>query len=73
MIDIFININSWQWEQQMKKMRPYAALRMWEQWFIIKMQEDSMNLDNIEKHDQKSWARSVKHECYNRWLTKSYT
>jgi len=73
MIDIFINIDSWQWEWQMKKMRPYTALRMWKQWFIIKMQEDSMNLDNIKKHNQKLQARSVKQEHYNRWLTKSYT
>ncbi len=32
-----------------------------------------MNLNNIEKCNQKSQARSVKHECYNRQFTKSYT
>ncbi len=37
MINIFINIDSQQWEQWIKKMRSYAALRMWKQWFIIKM------------------------------------
>ncbi len=73
MIDIFINIDSWQWEWWMKKIRPYTALRMWEWWFIIRMQEDLMNLDNIEKYDQKSWTRSVKHEYYNKQLTKSHT
>ncbi len=72
MIDIFINIDSWQWEWQMKKMKSYTALRMWEWWFIIRMQKDLMNLNNIEKHDQKSQARSIKHEHYNRQFIKSH-
>ncbi len=33
----------------MKKMRSYTALRMWKQQFIIRTQEDLMNLDNIKK------------------------
>ncbi len=57
----------------MKKMRSYTALRMWKQWFIIRMQEDSINLDNIEKYNQKSWTKSVKYECYDKWLIKSHT
>jgi len=73
MINIFINIDSWQWEWQMKKMRSYTALRMWEQQFIIRMQEDLMNLNNIEKYDQKLWARSAEHEHYNRQFIKSHT
>ncbi len=72
MINIFININSWQWEWQMKKTEFYTASRMWEWWFIIRMQEDSMNLNNIKKCNQKLWARSAKHEHYNKQLTKSY-
>ncbi len=28
MIDIFINIDSWQWKWQMKKIKSYTALRM---------------------------------------------
>ncbi len=73
MIDIFINIDSWQWEWWMKKIRSYTASRMWEWWFIIRTQKDSMNLNNIEKYNQKSQARLVKHEHYNRWFTKSHT
>ncbi len=73
MIDIFININSWQWEWWMKKTEPYTASRMWKQQFIIRTQEDLMNLNNIKKCNQKLWARSVKHEHYNRQLTKSHT
>ncbi len=53
MIDTFINIDSQQWEWWMKKMRPYTALRMWKQWFIIRTQENSMNLNNIKKCNQK--------------------
>ncbi len=53
-------------------MRSYTALRMWKQQFIIRTQEDLMNLDNIKKCNQKLWAKSVKHECYNKWLIKSH-
>ncbi len=38
----------------MKKIKSYTALRTLKQWFIIKMQEDLMNLNNIEKHNWKS-------------------
>jgi len=73
MINIFINIDSWQWEWWMKKTESYTASRMWRWQFIIRTQEDSIDLNNIKKYDQKLQARSVKHECYNRQLTKSYT
>ncbi len=34
------------------------------------MQEDLMNLNNIEKHNQKLQARSAEHEHYNKQLIK---
>ncbi len=57
----------------MKKIESYAASRMWKQQFIIKMQKDSMNLNNIEKHDQKLKTKLMKQEWYISKLYKSYT
>jgi len=73
MIDTFINIDSQQWEQQMEKMGPYTASRMWGWQFTTRMQGDSMDLDNIKKRNQKPWARPVKHGRYDRQLTKPHT
>jgi len=49
MIDAFINIDSWQWKWQMKHIE-YQLHWMWtasqENWY----QDDSMNLDMINRH-----------------------
>ncbi len=72
-IDTFINIDSWQWEQWMEKMGPYTASRMWGQQFTTRMWEDLMDLNNIEKRNQKLWARPVEHGHYDRQPTKPHT
>ncbi len=79
MINIFINIDSHQWEQQMKCTKHYT-LKMWEKHYILR-RDDPMNLDAIEKHHEQQsqvkqeqcmsklykpqfwWAET--HECYN--------
>jgi len=79
MINIFININSHQWEQQMKRTEHYT-LKVWERHYILR-RGDSINLDAIEKHceqqpqvkqeqcmsklykPQSWWAET--HKCYN--------
>jgi len=48
MINIFININSCQWEQQMKHTEHYT-LKVWERHYTFR-RGDSMNLNAIEKH-----------------------
>jgi len=48
MINIFININSCQWEWRMKRTEHYTS-KMWERCYILR-RGDSMNLDAIEKH-----------------------
>jgi len=79
MINIFININSCQWEQWMKRTEHYTS-KMWERHYTLR-RGDSMNLNMIEKHcEQQSqvkqeqcmsklykpqswWAET--HKCYN--------
>jgi hypothetical protein len=56
MINTFININSCQWEQQMKRMRHYT-LKMWRRHHTLR-EDDPMNLDAIEKHcEQWPWVK----------------
>jgi len=79
MINIFINIDSHQWEQQMKRTRHYT-LKMWERHYTLR-RGDSMNLNAIEKHCEQRpqvkqgqcmskpykpqlWQAET-HECYN--------
>ncbi len=79
MINIFININSHQWKQQMKHTEHYTS-KMWRKHYTLR-RGDAMNLDAIEKHceqqpqvkqewcmsklykPQPQWAET--HECYN--------
>ncbi len=79
MINIFININSHQWKQQMKRREHYTS-KMWKRHYTLR-RGDSMNLDAIEKHCEQQpqvkqeqcmsklykpqpwWAET--HECYN--------
>ncbi len=79
MINIFININSCQWKQRMKRTGHYT-LKVWERHYILR-RGDPMNLDAIEKHceqqpqvkqerrmskpykPQLQWAET--HKCYN--------
>ncbi len=79
MINIFININSHQWEQRIKQTEHYTS-KMWERCYTLR-RGDSMNLNTIEKHcEQQSWvkqewcmSKSYKpqfwwaetHKCYN--------
>ncbi len=53
MINIFININSYQWEQQMKCTEHYTS-KMWKRCCILR-RGDPMNLDAIEKHHEQ-WS-----------------
>ncbi len=56
MINIFINIDSCQWKQQMKHTEHYT-LKMWKRHYTLR-RDDSMNLDVIEKHhEQQSWVK----------------
>jgi len=79
MINIFININSHQWEQWMKRTEHYTS-KMWKRCYTLR-RGDPMNLDAIEKHHEQQsqvkqewcmsklykpqlwWAET--HECYN--------
>ncbi len=79
MINIFININSCQWEQQMKCTEHYTS-KMWKKHYTLR-RGDSINLNAIEKHceqqsqvkqewcmnklykPQSQWAETC--ECYN--------
>ncbi len=79
MINTFININSCQWEQQMKRTGHYTS-KMWKRHYTFR-RGDSMNLNVIEKHREQQpqvkqercmskpykpqlwWAET--HECYN--------
>ncbi len=79
MINIFININSCQWEQQMKRTEHYTS-KVWERCYTLR-RGNSMNLDAIEKHHEQQpqvkqgwcmsklykpqlwWAET--HKCYN--------
>jgi len=59
MINIFINIDSCQWEWWMKCTEHYTS-KMWKRHYTLR-RGDPMNLDAIEKHcEQQSW---VKQEC----------
>jgi len=79
MIDIFINIDSCQWEQQMKHTGHYTP-KVWERHYTLR-RGDPMNLDAIKKHHEQQpqvkqercmskpykpqpwWAET--RECYN--------
>ncbi len=79
MIDIFINIDSCQWEQQMKCTEHYTS-KMWEKHYTLR-RGDPMNLNAIEKHcEQWPWVKQERRiskpykpqhwwvetcECYN--------
>jgi len=79
MINIFININSCQWEWWMKHTEHYTS-KMWKRCYILR-RGDSMNLDAIEKHcEQQPQVKQEQHmsklyksqlwwaetcECYN--------
>ncbi len=56
MIDIFININSCQWKQWMKRTEHYTS-KMWKRCYILR-RGDPINLNAIEKHcEQQSWVK----------------
>jgi hypothetical protein len=79
MINTFININSCQWEQQMKHTEHYTS-KVWERHYTLR-RGDPMNLNAIEKHHEQQpqvkqgqcmskpykpqpwWAETC--ECYN--------
>ncbi len=79
MINIFININSHQWEWRIKHTEHYTS-KMWKRHYILR-RGDPMNLNTIEKHceqqsqvkqeqcmskfykPQSQWAETCK--CYN--------
>ncbi len=79
MINIFINIDSHQWKQWMKRTEHYTS-KMWKRCYTLR-RGDSMNLDTIEKHhEQQSWVKQEQrmskpykpqlwwaetHKCYN--------
>ncbi len=79
MINTFININSCQWEQQMKRTKHYTS-KVWERCYTFR-RGDPMNLNAIEKHCEQQpqvkqgWCMSKPykpqpwqaetHECYN--------
>jgi len=73
MIDTSINIDSRQWERQMEKTGPYTAPRTWGRRFTTRTRGDPMDLDNIEKRDQKPRARPAEHGRYDRRPTKPHT
>jgi len=50
MINTFININSCQWEQQMKCTEHYTP-KVWERCYTLR-RDDPMNLDVIKKHHE---------------------
>jgi len=56
MINIFININSCQWEWRMKCTGHYTS-KVWKRCYTLR-RGDPMNLDAIEKHcEQQSWVK----------------
>ncbi len=56
MINIFININSHQWEWQMKCTEHYTS-KMWKRCYTLR-RGDPINLDAIKKHcEQQSWVK----------------
>ncbi len=63
MINIFININSCQWEQQMKRTRHYTS-KMWKRHYIFR-RGDSMNLNAIEKHCEQ-WPQVKQEQCMSK-------
>jgi len=79
MINIFININSHQWKQRMKRTEHYTS-KMWKRHYTLR-RGDPMNLNAIEKHcEQQPWVKQGQrmsklykpqpwwaetHECYN--------
>jgi hypothetical protein len=73
MIDTSINIDSRQWERRMEKTGPYTAPRTWGRRFTTRTRGDPMDLDNIEKRDQKPRARPAEHGRYDRRSTKPHT
>jgi len=79
MINIFININSCQWEQRMKRTEHYTP-KVWKRHYTLR-RGNPMNLNAIEKHcEQQPWVKqewrmskpykpqpwwAETHECYN--------
>ncbi len=79
MINIFININSCQWEWRMKRTEHYTP-KVWKRHYTLR-RDDPMNLNAIEKHcEQQSWVKQEQcmsklykpqsqwaetHKCYN--------
>jgi len=79
MINTFINIDSQQWEQWMKRTGHYTP-KVWERHYTLR-RGDPMNLNTIEKHhEQQPWVKQERrmskpykpqlwwaetHKCYN--------
>ncbi len=63
MINIFININSHQWEQWMKRTRHYTS-KMWKRCYILR-RGDSMNFDAIKKHCEQ-WPQVKQEQCMSK-------
>ncbi len=64
MINIFININSCQWKQQMKHTEHYT-LKMWEKYYILR-KGDPINLNAIEKHCEQ-WLWVKQEQCMSKF------
>jgi len=63
MINTFINIDSCQWEQQMKRTEHYTS-KMWERHYTLR-RGDPMNLDAIEKHCEQ-WSQVKQERCMSK-------
>ncbi len=72
MINIFINIDSCQWEQQMKRTEHYTS-KMWKRHYILR-RGDPMNLNAIEKHCEQQpqvkqeWCMSKLYKSQHWWV-----
>ncbi len=71
MINIFININSCQWEQWMKRTEHYTS-KMWKKHYTLR-RGDPMNLNTIEKHCEQQpqvkqgWCMSKLYKPQSQW------
>jgi len=63
MINIFININSCQWKQRMKRTGHYTS-KVWERHYTLR-RGDPMNLDAIEKHHEQ-WSQVKQGRCMSK-------
>jgi len=72
MINIFININSCQWEWRMKHTEHYTS-KMWKRHYTLR-RGDPMNLDAIEKHCEQQpqvkqeWCMSKLYKPQPQWV-----